>query len=68
MHDWPGSREEFFDLGGKKIAAISGSEIKRLQPKDTPAVLLLSPTGIALATHDYWERWQEELRSQAPSQ
>jgi hypothetical protein len=62
MGDWPGSREAFFDLSGKQIAAISGPEIKRLEHKNTPPVLILSPSGIVLATHDYWEQWQEEVR------
>ena len=49
MGDWPGAREEFFDLSGKEIAAINGPEIKRLEHKDTLRFLsfhlpvLLSP-------------------------
>jgi hypothetical protein len=60
MHDWPGSLEEFFDLNGKQIAAITGPDIKRLGHKNTPSVLVLSASGITLATPDYWERWQKE--------
>lgn len=62
MGDWPGSREEFFDVGGKQIAVITGPEIKRLQPKGIPSVLVLSPSGITLATREYWDKWQEVTR------
>ena len=65
--DWPGSREEFFDLGGKQIAVITGSQIKRMEPPDAPAVLVLSPSGITLATREYWDQWQEEIRSKVRS-
>jgi hypothetical protein len=61
MGDWYGSRETFFDGSGKQIAMITGAEIKRLQHKDTPPVLVLSPSGITLATHEYWEQWQREV-------
>ena len=67
MGDWPGAREEFFDLSGKEIAAINGPEIKRLEHKDTLPILVLSPSGITLATREYWDHWQAELRSHAPS-
>ena len=66
MGDWPGAREEFCDLNGKEIAAINGPEIKRLKHKDTVPILVLSPSGITLATREYWDHWQEELRSNAP--
>ena len=52
MGDWPGAREEFFDLSGKEIAAINGPEIKRLEHKDTLPILVLSPSGITLATRE----------------
>jgi hypothetical protein len=65
MGDWPGSREDFFDLTGREIAAISGTQIKALQHKDTPPVLVLSPAGIELATREYWDEWQRQARAQA---
>src|SRR2546421_191986 len=68
LGDWPGSREEFFDLTGREIAAISESEIKRLKHKNTPAVLVLSPSGITLATRDYWDEWQKGFRAKASPQ
>jgi hypothetical protein len=66
LGDWPGSREKFFDLSGREIAAIDGPEIKRLQHKDTPIVLVLSPAGITLATRQYRDEWQREARAEAP--
>jgi hypothetical protein len=65
MGDWPGSREEFLDLSGTEIAAVTGTEIKKLQRKNTPAVLVLSPAGITLATQEYWDDWQKEVRIEA---
>jgi hypothetical protein len=65
MGDWPGSREEFFDINGKQIAVITGPQIKRLEHRGTPSVLVLSPSGIALVTREYWDQWQEEVRSNA---
>jgi hypothetical protein len=67
LGDWPGSREEFFDLSGKQIAAITGAEIKQLEHKDTPPVLVLSPSGITLATREYWDQLQTEARAKAQS-
>jgi hypothetical protein len=61
MGDWYGSRETFFDRNGKQIATITGAEIKRLERRDTPPVLVLSRSGITLATHEYWEQWQREV-------
>ena len=65
LGDWPGSQEEFLELSGKKIAAISGAEIKRLRHTDTPPVLVLSPAGITLATREYWDELQREARIEA---
>ncbi|HST29523.1 MAG TPA: hypothetical protein VLK27_01645 [Chthoniobacterales bacterium] len=64
MGDWPGSREEFFDLNGKEIAALTGAQIKKLQHtnKNMMTILVLSPSGITLATQEYWDQWQKELR------
>ena len=67
MGDWQGSREEFFDLNGKAIATITGAEIKRLEHQDTLPILVLSPVGIQLATREYWEEWQKEVRAEVDS-
>jgi hypothetical protein len=67
LGDWPGSREEFVDTSGSQIAAISGEEIKQLKHKDTPPVLVLSPSGITLATRQQWDEWQAPFRSKAYS-
>ena len=67
LGDWPGSREEFLDLNGREIAAITGAEIKRLEHQDTPAVLVLSPVGIRMASREYWDAWQQEVRAAVSS-
>jgi hypothetical protein len=67
LGDWPGSHEVFFDTSGSQIAAISGEEIKQLKHKDTPPVLVLSPSGITLATRQQWDEWQAQSRSNAYS-
>lgn len=64
LGDWEGSREEFFDLNGKQVAVITREEIDRMDHKDYPTVLVLSPTGITLATREDWDQWQQELRNE----
>jgi hypothetical protein len=66
LGDWPGDREAFFELSGREIAVITGPEIKRLARKDSPPILVLSPSGISLATREYYEKWQQELRDKLP--
>ena len=68
LGDWPGSREDFFDTSGSQIAAISGEEIQQMRHKDTPPVLVLSPSGITLATRQQWDEWQAPFRLKAHSQ
>ena len=68
LGDWPGSREEFLDTSGSQIAAISGEEIQQMRHKDTPPVLVLSPSGITLATRQQWDEWQAPFRLKAHSQ
>src|SRR5262249_22447910 len=55
LHDFCGSWEEFLDVNGKQIASITAKEIDKLRPKDIPAVLVLSSSGVALATTEYWD-------------
>lgn len=64
IHDWLGDREEFLDSRGHQIAVFTRADLQKWGRRDVPPVLVLSQTGVSLASFDYWKQWQRELSDQ----